>query len=453
MGIELKTISELLKKIRKRDFSGDAGLAIKNSMYKFGTTLIAKIGSLFFIMIMARLLMPELFGLYSLALATLVLFVGFTDLGIKSGLVLFLSRAFSKRNNTKAKSHLYYLFKIKISLVIIVTFILLLLSKFLSETYYQKPIFLALMIGVSYLFFRSFIGFFRSVFYALNDFKRPFYWEIFFQVCRLIIVPLAAILFLNSIINNNSNIFIIILALAFVWLLTLILILTFIPSLKFLKAKPKKIPSKEKSQIRKFLLPLSAVTLSGAFFGYLDIFVLGKFVLSEFIGYYQAAFSISGAIFSILTFSTALFPIFSRMNKKKSEKALSISVKIAILIGIIGTILTFVFAPLLIKIAFGNKYLSSIIFLQVLSILVLIIPINALYASHLLSRGKSSTIAKLLIFTTIINIILNYAVAFLLIPSGQVAIVLGICGTTIFSKMIYLGGLIFSEKKFKEKGK
>ncbi len=451
---EEKDIKNIWKRIRQRDFSGNTGLAVKNSIYQFGTTIIAKVGSLIFIMVLARLLMPELFGLYSLALSTIILFIGFTDLGIGSGMILFLSRALSKKKKSKAKSILFYLFKLRIYLVFVVIFMLLLLSRFLSETYYQKPIFLALLVGALYIFFRSFVSFFRSIFYALNDFKHPFYWEIFFQVCRILLVPLVVIFFLTSIINNPSYIFIVILTLAFVWFLTLILILFFFffsSSTNFLKTPSKKISFKEKVKVKKIIFPLSVIALSGIFFGYIDIFVLGRFVLSEFIGYYHAAFSLIGAGASLLTFSAVLFPIFSRITGKRSQRALDKSLKITFLVGILATLATFVLAPLLIKIIFGNDYLLSITFLRIFSVLILILPLNGIYVSHLISKGKTAIIARLLISTTLINIFLNFAIASLLISSGPLAVVLGICGTTIFSKLIYLGGLIHSEKKLRIK--
>ena len=67
-------IKGIFSRIRRRDFSGNSGQAIKNSTFQLATNLVAKIGSLFFTIIIARLLMPELFGLYSLALATILMF-------------------------------------------------------------------------------------------------------------------------------------------------------------------------------------------------------------------------------------------------------------------------------------------------------------------------------------------------------------------------------------------
>ena len=76
---EEKDIKEIYRKFWKRDFSGNTGQAIKNSAYSFSTILVQKIGAIIFTIIIARLLMPELFGLYNLALTTIGLFVVLSD--------------------------------------------------------------------------------------------------------------------------------------------------------------------------------------------------------------------------------------------------------------------------------------------------------------------------------------------------------------------------------------
>ena len=49
-----------------------------------------------------------------------------------------------------------------------------------------------------YILFSSFLGFVIGLFQARNNFKYPFYKEIFFQIVRLILVPLAVIYFISK---------------------------------------------------------------------------------------------------------------------------------------------------------------------------------------------------------------------------------------------------------------
>jgi len=88
---EISDIVGLANRFRKKDFSGNEGRAIKNSSWQIATTLIAKIGSLLFTIIIARLMLPEIYGLYGLALSTILFMSIFSDMGICSAVMTYLS--------------------------------------------------------------------------------------------------------------------------------------------------------------------------------------------------------------------------------------------------------------------------------------------------------------------------------------------------------------------------
>ncbi|MFH0712197.1 MAG: oligosaccharide flippase family protein [archaeon] len=100
---EAKEIRVIFGRIKRRDLKGNSGQAIKNSTYQLATTLTAKIGSIIFTIIIARLLMPELFGLYGLALSTILLISAFSDLGISTTMLTFVSKTIDKKKS-KSKS-------------------------------------------------------------------------------------------------------------------------------------------------------------------------------------------------------------------------------------------------------------------------------------------------------------------------------------------------------------
>ena len=104
IGEEEKDLKNVWSMFRKRTFSGNAGQAAKNSSFLLATTIVAKIGSLLITILIARMLMPELFGLYSLALGTIVLFAGFSDFGISAAMVTFVSKSLGEMNLKKSKS-------------------------------------------------------------------------------------------------------------------------------------------------------------------------------------------------------------------------------------------------------------------------------------------------------------------------------------------------------------
>src|SRR3989344_9102241 len=111
MGFDFKkNFKDIFIRVIKKDYSGNTGITIKNGIAQFSTNLFAKIGSLFFTIILARILMPELFGLYSLALSTIMIFASLSELGINLALTKFVSREFERnKKRIKAKSYTFYL--------------------------------------------------------------------------------------------------------------------------------------------------------------------------------------------------------------------------------------------------------------------------------------------------------------------------------------------------------
>ena len=291
---EKKDIKEIYRRFWKRDFSGNTGQAIKNSAYSFSTILVQKIGAIIFTIIIARLLMPELFGLYSLALTTIGLFAIISDLGISSTLIRFFSKELAK-NKPNTWGYYDHLLKIKFLLTFFASLILILSSYWIANIYYDKPIFYALLAGGLYIFITSFLSFFESIYQSFNNFKKSLMRESIFQVLRLIIIPLIIIFSLKF--SENILLLNILLGLSFCYLIALIFLFIKRPILS-----GKNLNKEQKKQVNKFILPLIAIALSGVFFVSIDKIMLGHFVSAEFIGYYAAAFSLIGAVMGFLSF-------------------------------------------------------------------------------------------------------------------------------------------------------
>ena len=436
---EKKDIKEIYRRFWKRDFSGNTGQAIKNSAYSFSTTLVQKIGAIIFTIIIARLLMPELFGLYSLALTTIGLFAIISDLGISSTLIRFFSKELAK-NKPNTLGYYNHLLKIKFLLTFFASLILILSSYWIASIYYDKPIFYALLAGGLYLFITSFLSFFESIYQSFNNFKKSLMRESIFQVLRLIIIPLIIIFSLKF--SENVLLLNILLGLSFCYLIALIFLFIKRPILS-----GKNLNKEQKKQVNKFILPLTAIALSGVFFVSIDKIMLGHFVSAEFIGYYAAAFSLIGAVMGFLSFSGALFPIFSRLGGEKLEKGLRKSVKMVLLASFIIILITLIFSPLIIKIIYGTQYSLSTNLLRLLAILIISEPLAAIYSNYYVAIGKTGKMVKLLISAALLNIILNYVFIITLLPRGNLAAVFGAVIATLISRYLFLFGLIVFRKK------
>ena len=441
----------IFHRFKNRDFKGSEGQAIKNSTFLLLTTIVAKVGSLLFTIIIARMLMPELFGLYSLALGTIVLFAGFSDFGISSAMVTFVAKSLGKNDPEKAKAYFAKLIKLKYLIVLLTTLVLLGAAYFVATNYYNKPIFYALLVGGLYLPISSLLGFFDGIFRATNKFNLILIKEVLYQFLRLSLVPLAIFFLLKTSMKENLLLAIIIFMLSICLGISLGVLVFFSKNkISFLKSKEKKLTFFEKKNLIKFTLPVTFIVLSGVFFGYIDTLMLGHFVTGEFIGYYAAAFSLVASVSAIIGFSSgALFPIFARLKGKKLETGFRKTRLITFLISLAAAIVTFFLAKCLVLIAYGKDYLTSVFLLEIFTIFVLIGPIISLYEAYFTSQERTKAIAILLIITTLINIVLNILFITYGLRFGMYEAILGAAIATLISRGIYLLGLGFW-KKFKK---
>jgi O-antigen/teichoic acid export membrane protein len=425
----------ILRRLKNRDFSGNTGLAVKNSLYNLSTNLVAKIGSLFFTIIIARMLMPELFGLYSLALSTIVLFAAFSDLGIGSVLIKYISQEAGKKKGNPGRYY-SFLLRLKIYLSLFVSLSLIALSYFIANVYYNKPIFLALLAGGLYIFANSLLGFFSSIFQAQNNFEKSFIKEIIFQVLRLILIPISILLAIST--NTEIILFSVILALAF----------SFFGSLVYLYFSRPRFPreslsSEEKIKVVKFIIPMSATILSGIFFGYIDMIILGRFVEAAFIGYYQSALSLIGSAGAFVGFTAgALFPLFSRLKGEKLSLLFQKSKKYTFLLGLFSSLAAFFLSSAIINLVYGSAYSPAINILKIFSILLILDSMIGIYTTFYISQNKPIFIAKILVFSTVLNILLNYLTISYLVSNSHYLATIGAACATIIAKIVHLSILV-----------
>ncbi len=432
----------LTKRVLRRDFSGNTGIAIKNSIFQFLTNAIGKVGSLIFTVFLARILLPEIFGLYSLALSTILIFAAFTDLGTNSALIKFLSK--NEKNQRKAGAFIYFIRNLKLKLTVLSSLILILSSYFIANFYYKKPIFLALLAGSLYILFNSILGFVVGLFQARNNFKYPFYKEIFYQITRLVLVPITILFVLDS--SKEILLGGIFLSLS----------LCFFFSIFFLYPKIKKYPSdklseKEKKEVIKFIIPLSATALTGLFFGTIDIIMLGRFVHSSYLAYYQAAFALIGSVSVLIPFAAAFFPVFSRLSEEKLKLVLKKSLAVTFIFSFFAIIFTLFLSDIVVKAIYGVEYLPTSKILRILSILLLVDSFNAVFSNFFISQSKNKFLSKTLILATFLNILLNFILIKYFLQFSMFHATIGAAIATILSRIFILG--IFFIKNYKEKRK
>jgi O-antigen/teichoic acid export membrane protein len=438
-------LKNIFNRFKKKDFSGTTGQAMKNSSYQLAQNLIFKVGSLLFTIVIARMLLPDLMGLYNLALATIILFASFSDLGVGAALITFAARKLGKGDLNKAKGYAKKLFRWKLLLVFISSGILLVSSYFIAEVYYAKPIFYALLVGAIYLPVASLLSFVESMFKSTENFKTPLKKEILFQTSRFVLVPLAIFIFLRMGISNQEMIALTILTLTLVYLISLsFLIVKSKKKINFLQVVSSDLKRDEIKELKKFIYPLSATAMAGMFFGYIDTLMLGHFVSSKFIAYYGAAFSLVGGVSAIIGFmAISLMPIFAKKSGKALESIFKKARNLTISISILAGIFTYFVANSVIQIVYGTEYLPAAPVLKAFSMLIVIIPIIGLYGGYFTTQKKTKELAWLIFGSAILNILFNwFGISYGLNNYGEIGAVFGAVGATILSRGLYFVGLV-----------
>lgn len=443
-------LKNIFNRFKKRNFSGDTGQAIKNSTYQLMQNVFMKFGSLIFTIIIARLLLPDRMGLYNLALSTIILFSAFSDLGVGNALMTFVSKSLGKKNYSKAKSYTKKLLKWKIYLLFLSAFILGISSYFIANYYYNKPIFYALLAGVFYIPAIGILSFVENIYKANNNFKLPMIKEIVFQASRFILLPLGVLLLLKLNLSNQRIVFSIIMLLVCAYLISILyLIIKARKKISFLKAKSKNLNKKEINSLYKFLLPLTTISLSGIFFGYIDTLMLGHYVSERFIAYYGAAFSLVGSAAVLIGFTAgALLPIFARKEGNQLEKMFKKTRNFTFLLSFLGGILTYFVAYYVVLLAYGSEYLPATGILKIFAILVFLLPLSGLYDSYFTAKEKTKVLMWLLIISTILNVVFNViGITYGLKNYGEMGAVYGACIATILSRSFYLLGSVCIKRK------
>jgi len=424
-------------------------IVIKNSSYSLASVFIFKFGGLIFTILIARLLLPELFGIYALALSIITIFATFANFGLDETFLRYLSEALSEKNNKKARSYLKYLLKVKASLVASIVFLILLSSKFISQTIYHQPLlFYPLIFSCLFIIAESFKNFIAMIFVAIKNLKPAPFLELAHQIIK-ISFSVFAILVLSSEFKI-AGLFLAAALGGFFHLFLFILILLKKNKSLFIGDTM----SLNKKRINNYWKFVGVTTLSLIFFASIDTLMLGRFVESTYLGYYKAAMSLILTIASLLSLSNIFLPVFTQIHGKRFERGFQKTCRFLILLTIPATIGIIFLGKYLIKAVYGNEYLLGITSIYSLSFLIITTPLIGLYSIIFQSKEKPKVVSNAILISLVVNILFNVFVIFLF-KNNPLFMIAGVGLATSLSRILLLGLLAFHAKKefnFKIKG-
>jgi PST family polysaccharide transporter len=147
-----------------------------------------------------------------------------------------------------------------------------------------------------------------------------------------------------------------------------------------------------------------------------NAFILGLFTNNTIVGYYSAAEKLIKAAQGLFVpILHSVYPFISKLANESHQKALHFIRKLIMLVSsgsFIVSLLTFIFAELIINIALGNQYQQSVTILRILAFLPFIIALsNILGIQTMLTFNLKKAFSRILICAGFLNVCLALILA------------------------------------------
>lgn len=366
---------------------------VKNTSVLFVAQIIGYILLFFIAMYTARYLGAEGFGNLSIALALTGIFGIFTDLGIGLLSIRDIARDLSLKDKYIANILLIKLF------LSILTFGIIIVTVNIFS-YPEEVKLLIYLIALSTII-NAFSSPFNATFQAYEKMEIPAISSIISNIIVFSGVFIA--IYLNKDIFFFAILYIISSVACLIFNFTVYVWKFSLPSLN--------IDLKLWKYIINEAWPFALIGISASIYLWIDSVLLSLMVGSEAVGLYNSAYRILMILYVVPTiFISALFPVMSK-HFKTAKDLLKIEYEKAFKYLFITSIFIFIngilFAENIIKLIFGNEYLSSILILQILMLSVPIIFLNSLSGNILAATNKQRFLSIVAILNALLNVTLN----------------------------------------------
>jgi len=415
------------------------------------STIITSIG----IIVLARLLSPSDFGLYTIALTIPNLIQFFRDWGTSYATVKYSAKYNSENKQSRVKEIIFSGLIFQTILSIALTVVALFLSNFLAESLFQRPDIGPLIQVVSLsLLSSSFVSLVQTkagtstsaaqaAFIGLEKTEYNSVTLLVLSIVRTVLTSLFVIIGLGSF--------------GAVVGYTLSLLLAGATSLLLISVIYHNLPKKSinemniSNNLKEMLhygLPLSLVSILRGFLIQFYLIVLAIFTTDAMIGNYSVATNFVVLItFFAIPVTTMLFPAFSKLDPEKDKKDLRnvfrFSVKYGAFLVVPIAFLVICLSEPAVFALFGSQYSSASLFLSLLSITYLYSAFGFLSVHNLLN-GLGET--RLNLKLTLLMALIGFPLGFILISYFGV---IGLIITTLIAEIPSLiVGLYWIKKRY-----
>jgi O-antigen/teichoic acid export membrane protein len=386
------------------------------------STIISALG----IIIVARLLSPSEYGIYTIALTAPNLIMIFRDWGINSAMIKYIAQYNSENKLANIKSILVSGAIFEIVLGLSLSILSLLMSGFFATSVFQRPNIKPLIEIASFTILGgALVTAAQSVLIGIEKMGLNSFTMILQSCLKVFLMPFLIILGLGTFGATLGTT----IALLIAGLISILILLSLYKKLQKPNGDRLKIVEDIKTMF-KYGLPLSISGIIGGFLTQFYNFLMAIYATDLMIGNYSVATNFAVLItFFATPISTMLFPAFSKLDSQKEKETLrnvfQFSVKYAALLVVPAATAIITLSQPAISTLFGEKYNDAPLFLALIAISYLYSAFGNLSLGNLIN-GQGKTKVNLLL--TLVTSAIGFPLSLLLIPRFGI---IGLIMTTI----------------------
>ncbi len=405
-----------------------AKVSAKGGFYLFWGIVVSTVVSAVGVIVLARIMQPQDYGLYTIALAAPALIGTFRDWGMNSAMIKYMAQYSAEEKPERVRSILMTGLVFEVILGLALSFLSFLLSGFIATDIFKRPITGLIQIASFTILSSAFLNAAQAAFTGREQMKPNSVTLVFGALFRSVLCPVLVYVGFGvsgAVVGNVTG------SLGG-GLVGVILMLEIYHGLrgKNVFAESLKVWETMKFMFR-YALPLSFSSIFTTFLGQFYNVIIAIYASNFLIGNYAVAnnFAVLLTFFST-PIATMLFPAFSKLSPDKDKETLKIvfksSIKYSSLLVVPPTVAVIALAHPVVFALFGAKYASAPLFLDLVTVNYLLTAFGALSTGSLISgQGKTGFYLKL----ALVNTVTGVALAVLLVPSLGVV---GLIVTTIF---------------------
>ena len=400
-----------------------ARVVFRNVIFNFASLVIGNISGLFLVIIIARILKPEYFGIYSLTIAIANVLIAITNLGIDGAVIRYT--AYFSKDILRVRSHLRYFLKIKVFLGFSVSTILFFVSDKLANVFGDERLALTFAVASLIVVFASLTNVLNSFFMGLQKFRYTFFRQIVYEISRwILILPLSIVFLAVGAILGTALAYLV----AFLFLVIVLL--------KFYQEYFVGGVENISEGVKSFMGFMTIASISGIIYAYVDSIMIGYLLTPTDVGYYRAAYSIVFAIVGLIaSLRRVLLPTFTQLSINDINISLERLVRYSSIIAFPSAFLISYFSRDIVELIYGTDYLNAYYALTFLSFAI--IPGAFNYLVTIFNAKERADISAFIVTSSIIlNVVLNY---FLIIRMG----IAGAAIATVISRLFVIALSVF----------